>query len=393
MVGLVLKVKVLEEDEKTFYAHKQIKVSGKKVETPIKAVNPLVFRKGIPSAHNEFIAEIYKGIQVRALKRLTNGDHEFQKNFNKRIRDALLKVPSDEIPIMMVPALRIKESIQELSYLTKREIEFLILTQNIFDCYMVPTVERIHLKIKELPDVEPYLEFVTKYLTLIEEQKLKKAVIGTIPVTLPHVIIPQLLDVYLEHDIKAFALDFSGRVPFSHYQQVGLVQNILHKAEIDAFIYAINVNPGKPSKRGPSILSQDVLSVGFGLDAIGDNHIAFGGSQGDDNLRIFSKKEYAYHKVEPSKLSQIYPDDTAVPMGVLLQEDNKSMRKDAQRMFNYEQLGIEAMRIRVKVDDGEVTKYVSNKPFVRKYPDKLKVLMNVRETKPKQTTLDVLRGL
>ena len=393
MVSAVFKVKVIEEDEKTFYAHKQIKLSRKKVETPIKVTNPLVFRENVPLAHYEFIAEVYRGIPVGALKRLTNGDHEFQKEFNKKIGGALSKVPSDEMPVVMVPALRVNH-VSELSSLTKEQIEFLVLTQNIFDFYVVPTVERIHLRMEDISEVEYYIRLITQYLKIIEEQKLKRAVIGTIPVTLPHVVIPRLLEVYLEHDVRAFALDFSGRVPFSHYQQVGLVQNILHKAEVDAFIYAVNVNPGKPSKKGPSILSQDVLSVGFGLDAIGDNHIAFGGGKGgDENLRIFSKDEYAYHKVEPSNLPKVYPEDTAVPIEILTQEKNASLRKDAQRMFNYEQLGIEAIKIREKVDDREVTKYVSTKPFVRRYPDKFRLLMNVKEVKPRQSTLDILRGL
>jgi len=393
MVSAVFKVKVIEEDEKTFYAHKQIKLSGKKVETPIKVANLLVFRENVPLAHYEFIAEVYKGISVEALKRLTNGDHEFQKEFNKKIGSALSKIPSDKMPRVMVPALRVNH-VSELSSITEEQIGFLILTQSIFDFYVVPTVERIHLRMGDISEVEHYLRFITQYLELIEEQKLRRAVIGTIPVTLPHVVIPQLLKVYLEHDIRAFALDFSGRVPFSHYQQVGLVQNILHKNEVDAFIYAVNVNPGKPSKKGPSILAQDALSVGFGLDAIGDNHIAFGGGKdGNDNLRIFSKEEYAYHRIEPSSLPKVYPEDTAVPIEVLTQGENASLRKDAQRMFNYEQLGIEAIRIREKVDDGEVTRYVSKKPFVRRYPDKLRLLMNVKEVKPKQSTLDILRGL
>lgn len=393
MVSTVFKVKVIGEDEKTFYAHKQIKLSGKKVETPIKVVNPFMFRENVSLAHHEFMAEVYRRIPVEALKRLTNGDYEFQKEFNKRTRGALSKVPSDKMPIVMIPSLKVSH-VSELSSITEEQIDFLILTQSIFDFYVVPTVERIHLRMRDISEVKHYIEFITQFLKIIKEQKLRRAVIGMIPVTLPHVIIPQLLEVYLEHDVRAFAFDFSGRVPFSHYQQVGLVQNILHKNEVDSLVYAINVNPGKPSKKGPSILAQDVLSIGFGLDAIGDNHIAFGGGKGEnDNLRIFSKDEYAYHKVEPSSLPKVYPKDTAIPIEVLIQEENASLRKDAQRMFNYEQLGIEAIRIREKIDEGEVTRYVSKKPFVRKYPDKLRVLMNVKEIKPKQSTLDILRGL
>ncbi len=383
-------IRVIEKDERTFYAHKQVKLSKKKIETPIKVVNPLVFRKKLHIAHYDFIAEVYKRMSVGVLKRLTKGDHKFQKEFNKKIRSALSKVP-DKMPCVMIPAFRVNH-ISELSSITEEQIDFLILTQSIFDLYVVPTVERIHLRMQDISEVKYYIRLITQYLEIIEEQRSKKDVIGMIPVTLPHVIIPKLVEMYLEREIGALALDFSGRVPFSHYQQVGLVQNILHKNDVDAFIYAVNVNPGKPSRRGPSILAQDVLSIGFGLDAIGDNHVAFSGGWVSNNLRLFSKEEYAYHKVNPSNLLKVYPKDTAIPIEVLVQEENTFLRKNAQRMFNYEQLGIEAIRIREKVDDREVTKYVSKKSFVRRHPDKFKLLMNVKE-ESKQSTLDILRGL
>jgi len=395
MVDGSFRVKVVEEDEKTFYVHKQIKLSGKKVETPVKAVNPFAFREDVPLAHREFIAEVYKVISVDTLKRLTNGDHEFQREFNKKIRNALSNVPPDRMPVIMAPTLRV-DNVTELASLTDRQIEFLVLTQNVFDFYTVPTVERIHLKVVNPSDVEHYIEFVTKYLEIVEEQKLKKPVIGTVPVTLPHVVIPQLIETYLRRGIRAFALDFSGRVPFSHYQQMGFIQNLLHKAGVDAFIHAVNVNPGKPSRKGPSILSQDVLSVGFGLDAVGDNHVAFGtvgGAGIRDNLRIFSKDEYAYHRIEPSKLFKIYPEDSALPIEVLTQERNALLRKNAQRLFNYEQFGIETVRIREKIDSGEITDYVSKKPFVRKYHDKFKLLINIKGNKSRQSTLDILKEL
>jgi len=128
MVSTVFKVKVIGEDGKTFYAHKQIKLSGKKVETPIKVVNPFMFRENVSLAHHEFMAEVYRRIPVEALKRLTNGDYEFQKEFNKRTRGALSKVPSDKMPIVMIPSLKVSH-VSELSSITEEQIDFLILTR------------------------------------------------------------------------------------------------------------------------------------------------------------------------------------------------------------------------------------------------------------------------
>lgn len=379
MVASVFKIKIIEEDEKTYYAHKVVKVHGKKFETPIKAIHLRNIRPEIKLAHSEFVAEIYKIFSKDSLQRAIMGDMTYQMELNKDIKKQIMKLPSKNLPILLIPALRV-EALKNLE-LTSMELEFILNTQSIFDFYVVPTIERIHAKIETIDELERYLKLIGTYLELTEELKAKKPVVGIIPVTIPPIKLPELIDIYIEWGITAFALDFAGKVPFTHYQQVAQIQNILHRKDIDAFLYAINVNPGKPSKRGPAILAKDVLSIGFGLDAIGDNHIALGRTpQQDINLRLFNKDEYAYHKILPENIEEIYPEDTMISMEELI-SGPKSKRMDVQKMFNYEQIGIETIRVREKIDDREITKYVAHKPYVAKHEETLKILMKIKERK------------
>lgn len=141
-------------------------------------------------------------------------------------------------------------------------------------------------------------------LEALENASKKKPVMGSIPMaTLPYTDIPRLMEIYLDNGIYAFCLDFEGRVPFSVFQKIVQIHNILKERKVDAFIYAENVNIGKPSKKSSFITAKDVLSFAFVLDSISDNHLVGGGrSENVENLRLFSRK-YAYWKVTPQEMA------------------------------------------------------------------------------------------
>lgn len=382
----MLKVKIAEEDEKTFYSHKNIKVRGKDFETPIKAINLRNFRKDIELAWNEFVAEIYKTFSKESLQKFVSGAVKHRDEFNKDIKRQIYGISAKTTPILFIPALK------TLS-VTEIELDFIQNTQSIFDFYVVPTVERIHKIASSVEDIERYISLVKYYLEKIETVKLKKPIMGTIPITLPPTKIIELIDIYLDREIMSFCIDFAGRIPFTHYQQIAQIQNLLHKNDIDAFIHATNVNIGKPSKKGNIILAQDVLSFGFGLDSIGDNHLGVShrdvGSQ-VDNLRLFNKENYAYHKVNQRDIEKIYPKDTAIQIEALV-KGPKSKRMDVQKMFNYEQIGIETHKIREAVKE-DVIKYISRKHYVTKHNDKLKILIKAKQRETRSLT-EFLRDL
>lgn len=119
--------------------------------------------------------------------------------------------------------------------------------------------------------------------------------------TLPYTDIPRLMEIYLDNGIYAFCLDFEGRVPFSVFQKIVQIHNILKERKVDAFIYAENVN------------AKDVLSFAFGLDSISDNHLVGGGRlENVENLRLFSRKTYAYWKVTPQKIGEFLPEGALI---------------------------------------------------------------------------------
>ncbi|ADC65799.1 hypothetical protein Ferp_1652 [Ferroglobus placidus DSM 10642] len=369
----MLKIEVVREDEKTFYSHKKVKIRGKSFKTPIKAINLRYFKSDIKLNWEEYVGEVYKTFTKEKLIELVSGKVESRDRLNKDIKRALHNVPSKSTPIIFVPALKTFE-------VTDSELDFIRDTESVFDFYVPPTVERVH-KVATVKDIERYFSIVESFLEKAEGSKQRKPIMGLIPITLPPVKISELLDLYFEHGIKAFCLDFAGRTPFTHYQQISQIQNLLHQKDVDAFIYSVNVNIGKPSKKSSEILAQDVLSFGLGLDAIADNHLGtrdYGVEEKISDLRLFNKDDYAYQKVGLKEVEEIYPEDTAVPLKTLTSQSKKK-RMAAQKLFNYEQIGIETERVRIALEE-DVLKYVSNKRLVAN-SSKLKILTKVKQLK------------
>ncbi|MGC9091607.1 MAG: hypothetical protein ACP5I2_07835 [Fervidicoccaceae archaeon] len=355
----------MKEDDKTFYSHKRVRIGEKRIETPLKTISPL--GKQIQIDITNRIIEVYMKFNKDALARLTSQINQ-QEGFNRKLKRiiGICSPVLHDTPFVLIP---------ELKYLYPSEIElnFLINTQAIFDLYTIPTAW-----IKDIDDLQKYIEVVKTCLNLIEEMKMKKPLVGTIPMNLPAGKLEELLNNYLDYEIAALVMDFRGRVPFSVYQNVFHIQNLIRRKETNVLIYGINVNIGKPSKNAEAILAKDVLSIGLGLDILGDNHVVRGWSREMGTLRIFIKEEYSYRRISPSKIDELYPKDTKVSKEYLISGSRKE-RMNAQRAFNYEQIGLETTRIRNKIDSGEIVEYISQKEYVKKDSRLLEKLLGAKK--------------
>jgi len=393
----LFKIKVIGEDESTYYTHKLVKIKNKRFETPIKAVNLNYFYPNIPVAHNTFVEEIYKSFDNEILNNLSNDSKygEYKEKFNHNLK-RVLNNSSHENPLIFLPALNTFK-------LSDDGLMYLVLTQRYSDFYVVPTLQRARSLITEQGDAgvfnKYYIPLVKKYLKNAYEMNIEKTVMGSIPVTLPISQIRKLLNIYLENDVTSFLIDLQGRVPFTVFQELTLIQEILQKYsknnDEDTFIHATNVNVGRMSKKRNEILAYDALSFGLGIDSIGDNHLGGGGGRQEFRLRLFSKDEYAYCRVEEgSNFEDIYPNDSKVPMDYFINESRDYKKIKAQKMINYEQMGIETRNIIKEIDSQTVAEYIKEKPMVMRDSNKVKLLFSAKsESNTQKNIEDFLKGL
>jgi len=375
MVGTVVKVRIISVDDETYYAHKKVKISSSRsFETPIKAISLQNLRNDVDLTHNEFVDEIYIAFTKERLENLINrGYGSLTKNLGEQI--SKLDNIEDKANIL-IPALR-------TSNVSKKELEFLADIQSfpIFEFYVVPLVEKTK---KMQITAEQYKAIAANFIEILQTRNHKE-IMGTLSLGFSYNEIQDLLNLYLDLGITAFCFDFEGKVAFSVFPTLSMVQATLRKEGIDPFIHATNVNIGKPSKKSNVIIAKDVLAFGFGVDSLGDDHKPKGGPKEgetqkrktDENLRIFNKEGYSYHKVSPTDVDQVYPADTKIPKEYLI-KGRKTKKRQAQKTLNYEQLGLETLRIREKIDEHEIIPYVARKQYIRQAPNLIGTLLSVR---------------
>lgn len=85
-------------------------------------------------------------------------------------------------------------------------------------------------------------------------------------------------------------------------------------------------------------------------------------------MRLFIKDDYGYYRVQNKIEIKNYPIDSSIPMETFTKSpdcvDDKVRR--SQRIFNMEQLGIEASKLRAIIEKDVPVKYLNEKPHTDK---------------------------
>jgi len=82
-----------------------------------------------------------------------------------------------------------------------------------------------------------------------------------------------------------------------------------------------------------------------------------------NKIRLFNKEDYGYYRYDnPRNIDEMYPDDTIIPKSAF---SAKHLITKVQRVFNTEQLGLEANNLRTEISEGTVLPYLEKKEYVR----------------------------
>jgi hypothetical protein len=111
----------------------------------------------------------------------------------------------------------------------------------------------------------------------------------------------------------------------------------------------------------------------LGFDCLGERHKPLKlpqeffkkiGDRKEQKLRLFNKDDYGYYKLKDIQVSKIYPKDSKI--GLEMFSSKKIKKEDVQKTFNIEQLGMESIRLRKKIKENTMKKYISKKSQVNK---------------------------
>lgn len=362
---------ISDDNQKSLFRSQRIKLSGKEVTTPLRALDPSKFRTDVSLNKRAFgFNEIYKGVDSEKLTLIQKDTGEHDK-FARELANLSRKGQSNDLSICLLKF----DSKKQNPFPTGKEIELLTdIAHSYSDMTPIPILEA---RIDE-SNFQNYLTYVKTCYTMIEELN-QKPIMGVLP-NIPREHYSKLIDYYLEKGINSFYFDFNGQTP-DHLKLRPILKHLKVKKVLDkTLIYGVNAKPGRPLKNTNVIPSKDFIAYGFGLDIFGGSHIGMRlpkaffekmkkaiDVQQQNKKRVFIKADYGYYKTNAREdLEQAYPTDTNISLDKILNDTQKTW----QNLFNMEQQAVEASEIRKRLGELKsketILDYIKEKAQIQK---------------------------
>ena len=374
MTRLQIKPLAFDKNDETLYGSKEITLDGKKIFTPIVSLDTRHI------THNDQLADAAKGLneiyrQLETRKHPLEGiifNRKRQDNFNSKLQTEHNRGNSQkELTLCILEYAGAR-------FPLGRELEFILDTTYLFsDIVPLPTLPKMTAAIDEKSKFDKYRIFQEEIIRFLRSNKHEKPIMGVIP-RLAYAFVADLMEVYIDNDINAFYVDFEARNPTTFKQNLLPVFRTLaqHDMTEKSFIYAHNIDVGRIVKASDVINAKNILSFGFGFDAMGRRHkkrqMPEKARQKIDmssrRLRLFNKNDYGYYRIlNPRGIREIYPSDSSIPINAFSRGflGNLHTLRRYEKLFNTEQLGLEAFRVRQIVKDYVPTKYLATKQHVK----------------------------
>jgi len=379
-----IKVKDLTFAEDSYYKTQRVKIGSKSFVTPIKALDLKRNIAGVEvDASIKGVNEVYRTFNSKSLINVqtTSREQEINNEINR-----LVKKYSSEEEVNICFA-----EFEDIKIPNEDEIEYLTNLSYVHsDITTLPLLPKI-AKNMTANNFNEYDTFVKKAINTIEVLN-NKPIMGTIPMTIPSAFIPPLLKTYLDSGVTALCLDFQGSTVGGSLTKIrALVKSMkMQKLIEQSFIYSINLGAGKLPKGKEVVPAKDILSFGYGFDAIGGQHIRkklppeirakilSSKNMFENSLRLFNKSNYGYYRATKKEtVKEIYPKDSSIPLEILERIKTKS---NIDKLFNQEQQGFEAINLRTVIkEEHKLLSYLNKKEYVEN--NDLKALENIKKKK------------
>jgi len=387
MTKLKIKTVFSDKENETLYKNKIIKVDGKSISTPIIAYDMSLIRNNEQLAPISMgLNEIYQLIDTEKIPiNKLMSDTKAEKAFDNRLQTKFNKTNFEEdINICILES-------GNQRYPSSKENEYILSTAYLVsDIIPLPNYPNITNKIDSDSLFSKYKDFLKTSISQLDSFKGEKPVLGAIP-KLSWTNTEELVEFYIERGINAFYVDFAARNSITAKRDFLHVFNVIKKNGIldQTFTYAYNVNPGRTSKKAATVPAKDVLSFGFGFDAMGRKHKRMKATSDvwkkintlPNRIRIFNKNDYGYHKfLDFEKISKIYPSDSCISEEKIKNKflTNIQELRRCENLLNIEQLGLEAFRLRQIIKSERPVNYLSDKTYVK--PTDIKAMKKFKDS-------------
>ncbi len=350
-----LKVKVKNMDEEIMVKNLDLKIGSNTIaSTPIKAGN---YSLNPASPINEMYMELKRDKLDKCLK-----DESEERALNNRAKKQMLPNHANFLFVNYAD-----EKIPEFQH-----IEMLSDLQYSFsDVVITPIFSKLISKLDGDNLLNTFIELTNEYIQIIEKLN-HKSIIGVIPAKMPRQFLGSIVENYYNQNITSFVIDFGGKSADANHTWMRGLFRLFKQYDLieESFIYSINAREGKFTKNANEIPAKDFISVGFGMDILGLNHVRqiippeagqkIKKERRENTYRLFNKQTYGYVKKKESDLKLIGINNRND-----LKKNNISQQYDEtlhlQRILNEDNTLKMHMERKSQIDDKMINKMVKLK--------------------------------
>lgn len=371
-----IKISEVEVADDLFLKKQKVNIQGKEFQTPIKTIDASKLRSDIQIVDSiKGLNEICKFFNKKRLNEYVTGIRD-ESLINKELDRKIKNTSPKEATICFV-------GYEDPKFPDEKEINFLMnLAYEFSDATPLPLMPKLFKEDKRDFNVKlnDYKDFMKRCIDSINRFN-NKPILGIIPEIIPSMYVADLMNFYYDNDITSYVYDFKGKVSAGMRTKIREMMITLKDLDLleKSFLYSINVSSGKMIKDAPIVRARDILTIGFGFDALGDQHIRRPlppdvarmirdrKKTSKPLIRLFNNKDYGYYKTSDLfTLESIYPkDETSILF------DNfkvyNARAKSSQTLFNSERLGLEATKYQnlIKEEADKTSNYFKTKKYVR----------------------------
>ncbi|RQG98316.1 hypothetical protein [Natrarchaeobius oligotrophus] len=348
-------------DQNGIFPLRNVRVGGKKVQTPTAATIPGKLRE-----HEEFhpdsdgVSELYRTVGGDDLDEAMRDPDGSQ--INSDLESQFSSATDDSLKITFT-------KYTETSTLGVAHARYLADIHAAYsDIITVPLMPKLVRNVEDDlsdPSYRSFKKSVVAFLNQVQERHPEVPVMGLIP-RLGWEFIDDLLGVYEAHDVTTYAFDFD-RCKVTTGTQLAMVEPLMQSIanrgiEEHTLFYAINPSPGTRQQALGVRPASDISSLGLGFDIIGGCHVsprmpeeafekmeAEQGEDGEPEFRLFDRTDWVYRDIPVSDLSDVFPDKTAFDaegVATRVRRSPTNAKYRLQKLVNGEQKALAAKDLR-----------------------------------------------
>lgn len=210
---------------------------------------------------------------------------------------------------------------------------------------------------------------VEVFLAEAATEDRSRPVMGVLP-PIPWEKNRNLLDLYLDHGIRAFCLNFNGTKAVGSSTFDNMIRPLLEEFSRtglyrEAFLYAVNARKGREVGGGYRPAEQ-FFAHGVGIDVIGGYHVPLSyepPQREEPRVRVFNSHELALWDIHPSELPDYLPNGSGYDNDALVRmgQHDTSAQSVVSKLVISEQRALASIDLREAIDRGEAREFFENR--------------------------------